>query len=264
MSVGTVASQQEETVGLIPAAGYARRISPLPCSKELYPIGFRGAENQSRPKVVSHYLLEKMRYAGITKAYIVLRKEKWDIPSYFADGSIVGMHLAYLALDLSHGVPFTLDRAYPFVRHARVTFGFPDILFRSEDGFLRLLTRQSETQADIILGLFPADRSSIFDRVDLDKSGTVRELHVGPFDGPLRYTWAAAVWSPNFTEFLHRFVGDRIATAVESPELSAGHVVKAALDEGLRVDGLVIDEEPYLDIGTAPDLAKAVRDFASR
>jgi len=30
----------EEVVGIIPASGRATRIAPLPCSKELYPVGF--------------------------------------------------------------------------------------------------------------------------------------------------------------------------------------------------------------------------------
>jgi glucose-1-phosphate thymidylyltransferase len=30
-----------EIIGLIPAGGVAERLSPLPCSKEIYPIGFK-------------------------------------------------------------------------------------------------------------------------------------------------------------------------------------------------------------------------------
>ena len=65
----------QEPVDLLPAAGEATRIDPLPCSKELYPIGFRSvADGQStRPKVAAHYLLEKMRLAGIAKIYVILR-----------------------------------------------------------------------------------------------------------------------------------------------------------------------------------------------
>ncbi len=61
-----------EVIGLLPAGGTATRIAPLPCSKELYPIGLHsvGQDGSLRPKVVSHYLLEKMRSANITKAYI--------------------------------------------------------------------------------------------------------------------------------------------------------------------------------------------------
>ena len=50
-----------QVVGLVPAAGSGKRIAPLPCSKELFPIGFQRSEGNSEPraKVVSHYLLEK-------------------------------------------------------------------------------------------------------------------------------------------------------------------------------------------------------------
>jgi glucose-1-phosphate thymidylyltransferase len=60
-----------EVIGIIPAAAKAIRLAPLPCSKELYPIGFRavGQGNEIRPKVVSHYLLEKMRLANINSLH---------------------------------------------------------------------------------------------------------------------------------------------------------------------------------------------------
>src|SRR5262245_1136547 len=111
-------------------------MSPLPCSKEVYPVGFRPTQDgSSRPKVVAHYLLEKMRAAGINRAYFVLRPGKWDIPGYFGDGSILDMHVGYLILGLPFGVPFTLDQAYPFLEAATVAFGFPDILFDSDNPF---------------------------------------------------------------------------------------------------------------------------------
>jgi glucose-1-phosphate thymidylyltransferase len=64
--------QRREVIGLIPAAGQATRIAPLPCSKELYSVGFSSMNSGQdlRPKVVCHYLLEKMRLAGIHKIYI--------------------------------------------------------------------------------------------------------------------------------------------------------------------------------------------------
>ena len=62
----------EQVVGLLPAGGQGTRIGPLPCSKELFPIGFRSNEEGQdlRPKVVSHYLLEKMRLAGIRRSIL--------------------------------------------------------------------------------------------------------------------------------------------------------------------------------------------------
>jgi glucose-1-phosphate thymidylyltransferase len=232
----------------------------------LFPIGFQAAEahQASRPKVVSHYLLEKMRFAGISRAYIVLRPGKWDIPSYFGDGSMLDMHLAYLMLGAPFGVPFTLDQAYPFVRDARVAFGFPDILFDVEDGFVKLLERQVQTSADVVLGLFPANHPSKEDTIDFDKEGRVNDMALRPSTSSLRYTWGIAVWNPNFTEFLHGYVSDNKTSAAQNPELSAGHAIKASIRAGLKVHALVLDEKPYLDIGTPDDLRSALKNALAR
>jgi glucose-1-phosphate thymidylyltransferase len=88
-----------EILGLVPAAGQATRISPLPCSKELYPVALQPGKSGARPKVVSQYLFEHMRRAGIRKAYVILREGKWDIPAYFNDGmALLDMNLAYLMM----------------------------------------------------------------------------------------------------------------------------------------------------------------------
>ncbi len=64
----------QEIIGLFPTGGQATRIFPLPCGKELYPVGFRqvGEGRGLRPKVVCHYLLERMRLVGVAKTYIIL------------------------------------------------------------------------------------------------------------------------------------------------------------------------------------------------
>src|SRR5215217_5198023 len=142
-----------EIVGIIPAAGMATRIAPLPCSKELYPIGFRDAADGQgvRPKPVGQYLLEHLRRGGARRTYIVIRKGKWDIPSYFGDGADLNLAIAYLIMNLPHGVPYTVDQAYAFVRDATVLFGFPDILIEPGDAYPRLLEHLHTTQADVVL-----------------------------------------------------------------------------------------------------------------
>lgn len=248
-------------IGLIPAAGQAKRIAPLPCSKELYPIGFsteRG-RHSAHPKVVSQYLLEKMRLAGISKVYFVLRTGKWDIPAYFGDGSMFDMRFAYLTLSSSLGVPFTIDHAYEFVRDATIAFGFPDILFNPNDAFVKLLARQSETQSDVALGLCAKKHDSKYDVVDVDSNGVVRDLILSASDTALPYSWAIATWTPVFTEFLHDYVNQHRSPASAVPELTAGHAIKASIEAGLKVEAVVLSEEPYLDIGTPDDLAKATQ-----
>lgn len=249
-----------EVIGLIPAGGQATRIAPLPGSKELFPVGFQPlADGTLRPKVVSHYLLEKLRLAGVRKVYFILRQGKWDIPSYFGDGTMLDMNLAYLMMRLPFGAPYTLDQAYPFVQNALVALGFPDVLFQPEDAFVHLLARQAETQADIVLGLFPTDQPHTADMVELADDGRVRQILIKPPQTELRYTWMIAVWTPVFTQFMHKFLSQAAANAPEQRELHVGHVIQAAVEQGLAVEAVLFPNGACLDIGMPANLIQAIR-----
>jgi len=259
----------QEVVGLIPAGGQARRISPLPTSKELLPIGFRSVDERGglRPKVVCHYLLEKMRRADIEKAYVVLAKGKWDIPAYLGDGIMFDMHLAYLIMRLPFGAPYTLDQAYPFLGNTLVALGFPDILFEPEDAFVKLLSFQESSKADVVLGLFPTDKPQKVDMVDMDDRGNVRQLMIKRARNRLRFTWGCAVWTPVFTQFMHEYLlalqKRRETSTLKRPsdpkELFVGDIIQAAIENGLSVKSKVLSDRACLDIGTPDDLVKAVR-----
>lgn len=258
-----------EVIGLLPCGGQATRLAPLPLSKELYPVGLRSVQgSQLRPKVVSHYLLEKMRLAGIRKAFLILRSGKWDLPAYFGDGNLVNMHLGYLMLGLPYGVPYTLDQAYPFVQNALVALGFPDILLQPEEVYVRLIAHQSRTGADVVLGLFPCDRPEKAGMVAFNpENGFVEEIIEKPQETDLRFMWAAAVWTPTFTQFLHEYVIEQKLTistytdARAGKELPIGDVIQAAIATGLRVEAEVFETGVYLDIGTPEDLVLAIQQY---
>jgi glucose-1-phosphate thymidylyltransferase len=259
-----------EIVGVLPAGGRGARIEPLPCSKEIFPVGFRRAQGAEgvRSKAVSHYLLEKMRVADIRKAYFILREGKWDIPKYFGDGSIVEMNLGYLMMRLPFGPPYTLDQAYSFVRHSIVAFGFPDILFDGDDAFVKLLDRQAATGAEVVLGLFPVEHPQTMDMIEVDSNGKVLSIAIKPPVTNLNYGWIIAVWTPVFTQFLHEYLlslQPQAQCALERDteyrsELSVGHVLQASLRAGLRIQGVQFPQGSYLDIGTPDGLTKAVYD----
>jgi glucose-1-phosphate thymidylyltransferase len=255
-----------EVIGLLPAGGQASRLSPIPMSKELYPIGFypSGADGGLRPKVVCHYLLEKMRLAGISKAFIVLRPGKWDIPAYLGDGSWLDMHIAYLTVHVPFGVPYTLNQAYPFIQNAMIALGFPDILFQPKDAFVRLRARQASSNADVVLGLFPTDTYRKVGMVDFDQQGVVRQIIEKPQQTELRYMWAIALWTPAFTEFMHQSLMLSLESAnspIPSKELPIGDVIQAAIDRGMHVEAELFPDGSYIDVGTPEDLIKAVRQF---
>jgi glucose-1-phosphate thymidylyltransferase len=257
-------------VGIIPAAGRASRLGQLPCSKELLPFGFHknSREEPSQPKVVGHYLLERMQTGNASKVYIILRKGKWDIPNYFGDGKMLDMPIAYLMMDLPFGVPYTIDQAYPFVKDAIVLFGFPDIPFQPGDAFLQLLNKQRDTRADLVLGLFQADHPEKMDMVELDTKGFVRGIQIKPSKTHLQYTWIIAVWTSAFTQYIHEYIFSRPEIesqdssghkSLELSELYVGDVIQAALKTDIKVESVYFPEGKYVDIGTPADLMTALQ-----
>ena len=249
-----------EMVGIIPCGGLAARIAPLPCSKEILPVGLQQNEQGLlRPKVVSHHLLEKMRHGGVEKVFFILRKGKWDIPDYYGDGSSIGLHLAYLVASLPFGPPYTLDQAYPFVRDKHVALGFPDILFEPDDAFRRTLQRLKETRADIVLGVYRLHDTQPSDMVATDRTGRVREIIIKPYRKKLKRGWMFAVWTPVFTEFMHEYLkqprtSGQLPGTTLPEELTMGHVLDASLGRGIRIQSLFFRRQPYLDIGTPEGL----------
>jgi glucose-1-phosphate thymidylyltransferase len=264
MPTETARPAAHELIGVIPAGGRGTRMHPLPCSKEIYPIGFTEAGEEDapvvRPKVASQYLLESMRLAGSTAAYVVLGDGKWDVASYLGDGDMLQMHLAYLTIRESPDTPHTVDRAYAFVAHKLVVFGFPDIVFEPRDAFARLVGRQAETGAEVVLGLFPAETPEKVDMVEVDAAGRVTDIVIKPVRTGLRYAWIIAVWTPAFTRFLHDYLE---APSDPARELFVGDVLQAAIDAGLHVNSVPFDEGYYRDIGTPDDLVSAVLEASS-
>ena len=262
-----------ELVGIVPAAGAAERISPLPCSKEIFPVGFyKNKDNNGlRPKAVSHYLLEKMQIAGAEKAFIVIQKGKWDIPAYFGSGDFNRMPLAFVNLSATSSVPFTIDQAYPFYKNALTLFGFPDILSTPSDCFCTLINVQKDLNSDIVLGLYKADKPQKMDMVELDSENRIRRIHIKPSETDLHYTWIIAVWTPRFTLFMHTYLAEWMAADVDRSqqsstyprkELYMGDVIQSAIDNNLSVDKFIFQAGKYIDIGTPDDLEKAVRTWS--
>jgi glucose-1-phosphate thymidylyltransferase len=238
-------------------AGIAKRLGKLHCSKEIYPVEFRSdATADQQPQVICEHVLTQMQRAGIDRIYITLREGKWDIPACLGDGSRLGLHLAYLMMGLPHGTPYSIDQSYPFIQENIVALGFADTIFAEKDVFLRLLTYLDTVEADVVLGLFPADRPEKTDMVELGADGAVHKIVVKPRHTDLIYCWCIAVWTPVFSRFMHAYLAEHRHVAITSPELFVGNVIQAAIDSGLRVCAIPVSEQPFLDIGTPEDLQR--------
>lgn len=253
-----------DVIGVIPAAGRGTRIAPLPVSKELFPVGFQRTPESPRPKVVAQYLLEQMVRAEIKRCFIVLGAGKWDIPAYFGHGESLGIDLAYSVIRNSPGAPYTLDTVFPFVADNIVAFGFPDILFETDDVYCRLLNAFQENPGDVLLGLFPAEYPHTLDMVACSAGGIVERIDIKPARTSLTNTWGAALWTPRFTQFMRDWLSsinfDSSGARHGYGEISVGHVLQAAIEAGLKVNAVKVSERAYLDIGTPNNLLRALQE----
>ena len=141
MMLKNLGSSERHIVGVVPMAGRATRLPGLACSKEILAVETSpGAYSAGAgPRFVCDYLLEKMRAAGVSSVYVIVRDGKWDIPACLGDGSSRGLQLAYLMMGLPYGTPYSVDQACPFIENATVTFGFPDMILGPENIFGLLL-----------------------------------------------------------------------------------------------------------------------------
>jgi glucose-1-phosphate thymidylyltransferase len=161
-------------VGLIPAAGYAERLQPLPCSKEVYPVG-------GRP--VMDYLVDRLRAADCRELRVVTRPEKRDVAEHARalGARIIEGHPHTLAESLLLGIA-GLDPSEV------VVVGLPDTIWHPSDGFVRLL-QQLDEATEVVLGVFVSDEPERSDVVVFNEDGVVREIHVKQAEPPGRLVW---------------------------------------------------------------------------
>jgi glucose-1-phosphate thymidylyltransferase len=253
-----------ELIGVIPAAGEARRLGSLPCSKEVLPLRVRKKDGpETGIEVMADGLLECYRHAGIRKVFFVLRKGKWDIPAFYGNGAPREMSFAYLLMQYSFGVPFSLREAMPFVQDNYVALGFPDILIRPVNCFARLHDKIRQEGLDVVLGLFPVIQPEKWDMVDLDELGNLRDIRIKEKSSSLGYAWSIAVWGPVFSRYLLeqtsgiiREGGNGIVELADGSgrELYPGDLFLRGSRDGLKIGSLAFDDGHCIDLGTPEDL----------
>lgn len=250
-------TDDQNFVGLFPAGGLAKRLG-ISSSKEVIPVLNEFGSWQP----VGQFLLESFAAANIETVHIILREEKQDIPSTFGDGHALGLKINYLNLQRFWGTPYTLDQAWPLIKNHNIALGFPDVILKPKNSFRLLKMRLLKSTADIVLGLFPTDRTEKSDMVDFNKEGQVKHLHIKPRQTDLTHTWVIAVWRPRFSQFMNEYLTSQQQKFETDPNLKepfVGTVINAALKNSFSVDGVVIPDGQILDIGTLDDLSIATR-----
>ena len=214
-----------KVVGVVPAAGRALRLQPLPCSKEVLRVG-------GRP--VLDYLVERMRAAPCDELRVVTRPEKQDVVERASElgALVVEGHPPSVADSLLLGMEGLAPDDI-------VLFGFPDSIWEPVDGFAYLLAALGDDE--VVLGLFSAQDLERSDVVVLDQHGRAAEVHVKPEHPPSNLVWGC--------------LAGRVA-ALEG--------VRAHNEPGAHLDGLAREgrlqavsfETEFVDIGTPQALLR--------
>jgi glucose-1-phosphate thymidylyltransferase len=249
--------------GVVPAAGRGTRLWPYPCPKELFPIGYEEynihGTVQKRPKVISHYLIERMVAAGASRIIIILGENKQDIMRYYGDGRRFNAEIVYRYQEEPKGMPYALDLARNLAQGNVVIFGMPDVIFEPKDAFEQLLHMHSIEHNDLTLGLFPTTTPQKFGMVELDAEGNVVQVIDKPQRTTLKYLWGLAVWSDAFADTLSKFI--ELNRASEQ-EVVLGDAFCLAINDGLKAKGSILRSGRYIDIGSPEGLDEAIRTFS--
>lgn len=251
-------------IGIVPAAGRGTRLSPLPFSKELFPIGYQDieldGEIKKRPKVVSQYLVDHIVDAGAERLFIIVGPGKSDIMEYFGDGSNHGIEIAYMFQREAQGMPFALDLGFSHLgKEDTVVFGMSDTIVEPRGAFKKVLDGHQAKSADLTLGLFATDNPSKFGMVDFDaNSNEVSTTTDKPATTSLTHMWGFCIWNYTFASYMHDYL---LKLGDVKKEIVFGDVINAAIKNGLRVCAFPVEEGRYIDIGTVEDLDAALKNF---
>jgi len=221
------------TIGVIPAAGYATRLQPLQCSKEVYPV-------HARP--VMDYLLDRMQAARPDEIRVVTRPDKTDVAAHARErgATVIEAQPASLADSFAAGVA---DAAPTDV----ILMGFPDSIWEPADGYERivgLLDRGFE----VALGLFSPREVDLrrYETVVTDDAGVVGQIDFKPEVPSSRWIWGNAAARARALKGLRG-------------EAEPGRLFNSMCDR--RVVGGVALSDSYVDMGTHDGLRHALEAY---
>lgn len=220
---------------MIPAAGYATRLQPLDCSKEVLPV-------QGRP-VIDH-LVERMRAGGATRLRVVTRAEKLDVIEH---ATAIGAEVVLAAPDT------VTDSVLEGLRGLRsddiVLLGFPDTIWEPADGYVPLV-RAVREGCEVALGLFeidPADLTRSDVLVFGEDGESIAGIEIKPEAPPSGWIWGCAAL--------------RASTAADLGRAAwPGAFFDLLAREGRPLRGIRMSDV-WLDIGTHEALRTATARF---
>jgi glucose-1-phosphate thymidylyltransferase len=207
-------------VGVIPAAGRATRLQPLPGSKEMLRVG-------GRPMI--DRLVERMTAGHAEEIRVVTRRDKSDVVRHARaiGAAVIEGEPASVAESVSLGIQTLADDDI-------VLIGFPDTLWEPVEGFEHLVTALGDL--DAALGLFRTTDLARSDVVVLDDAGLVTEIAVKPKRPQSDLIWGCAAVRRRALQGLERHSepGQLLDKLARAGRVRGVHLSDAWLDVGTK------------------------------
>jgi glucose-1-phosphate thymidylyltransferase len=215
-------------IGVIPAAGFATRLGPMPFSKEMIEI-------DGEP--VIERLVSRMEAGGCTEIRVVTRPEKADVRQYARQRGlrVVLARPPHVGASVSAGLSCCGAEML-------VALGYPDTLWEPLDGFATLRALVGG-RTEVVLGLFETPDAARSDVVLTDQSGRVTDILVKPPQPPTTLIWGCLVAQAGALAGIER---------VEWPS----DLLRPLIAEG-RIKAHYLSDR-WLDIGTQEALERAL------
>jgi dTDP-glucose pyrophosphorylase len=232
-------------LGVIPAAGAARRLQPLPFSKELLPISSKLKDGAERPRAVSEFIVERLIAGGATRLCFVVAPRKLDIITYYGP-SIDGVPVCYVIQPEATGLCDAIFRGLPFAAPDEViAVGLPDTVWFPAAGLRALPLDQ------LAFLLFPVEKPELFDAVVTDEHGAISEIQVKSAQASSSWIWGAFQAKSAVFRELYQLWQQR----GEADEYW-GSLVNEYLVRGGRAVGVRAGSS-YVDVGTVTGYRRA-------
>jgi glucose-1-phosphate thymidylyltransferase len=236
-----------EKIGLVPAAGYARRLGTLNSSKEMIIV-----DGEYGKEPICRSLLRQFEYAGISNIVVVTRPDKTDLVDYFANGLDHKFEISMVYLEDTKSTLATICAAYKYIKNKTVYLGFPDILLSPVDAVKRITESSRFTKSDVILGAFRSHNPEKVDMVDFDDDGKLQNIEIKNHNCRYEFAWIFAIWQPQFSKYLMDHI-DALDSDIDR-EVYLGDLLSYYLSEGNEIYIHTIEDGDFTDIGTPEDL----------
>lgn len=246
--------------GVIPAAGKGTRLSPLPFSKEMFPVGFMDSNDKLCPRPVSHYLLEAFKRSEINEIFWITSENKTDIQRYYRSGANLQMNFCYLQQEEPKGMVDAIRYISPWLPKNDdylIALGMPDTLFYPTNLFLQMKQQLlTHPHIDVVLGLFQTEQWHKLGMVEWEKEKDIPMVKVildKPKSKPKTdFAWGTAMWRSSF----HSLLNHQIPNMLSDKEYTLSDAINLAIEKGLHVGAVMGDD--FIDIGTIEDLQKTI------